>query len=76
VPALDAVGNKIEIHIDGGIRSGQDVIKALCLGAKAAFFMDAACRHRALIIHWGKLIYDGNPQRWLLAYNGLRPIRH
>ncbi len=34
---VDAVGDKIEIHLDGGIRSGQDVLKALCLGAKGAF---------------------------------------
>lgn len=30
---VDAVGNDIEIHMDGGIRSGQDVLKAVCLGA-------------------------------------------
>jgi len=30
---LDAVGGDIEVHIDGGIRSGQDVLKALALGA-------------------------------------------
>ncbi|HEY4193653.1 MAG TPA: alpha-hydroxy acid oxidase [Mesorhizobium sp.] len=30
----DAVGDKIEVHMDGGIRSGQDVLRALCLGAK------------------------------------------
>ncbi len=34
---VDAIGNKIEIHIDGGIRSGQDVAKALSLGAKATY---------------------------------------
>jgi L-lactate dehydrogenase (cytochrome) len=27
---VDAVGDKIEVHLDGGIRSGQDVLKALC----------------------------------------------
>ncbi len=31
---VDAVGDRIEIHMDGGVRSGQDVLKALCLGAK------------------------------------------
>jgi L-lactate dehydrogenase (cytochrome) len=31
----DAVGDKIEIHMDSGIRSGQDVFKALALGAKS-----------------------------------------
>lgn len=29
-----AVGNKTEVWMDGGIRSGQDVLKALALGAK------------------------------------------
>ena len=33
----DAVGDRIEIHLDGGIRSGQDVLKALCLGAKGTY---------------------------------------
>ncbi|GAA6208087.1 alpha-hydroxy acid oxidase [Cognatishimia sp. WU-CL00825] len=33
---LDAVGDKIEVHIDSGIRSGQDVLKAIAMGAKAA----------------------------------------
>ncbi|WP_420476225.1 alpha-hydroxy acid oxidase [Noviherbaspirillum sp. ST9] len=38
LPAIvDAVGDKIEVHIDGGIRSGQDVIKSLALGAKGAY---------------------------------------
>lgn len=32
---MDAVGDKIEVHLDSGIRSGQDVLKALALGAKS-----------------------------------------
>lgn len=32
-----AVGNKAEVIIDSGVRSGQDVMRALALGAKAAF---------------------------------------
>ncbi|MCL4111662.1 UNVERIFIED_CONTAM: hypothetical protein GTU68_023618 [Idotea baltica] len=34
---LDAVGDQIEVHVDGGIRSGQDVLKALALGAKGTY---------------------------------------
>jgi L-lactate dehydrogenase (cytochrome) len=36
-PIAQAVGNRIEVLMDGGIRSGQDVIKALALGAKGVF---------------------------------------
>jgi L-lactate dehydrogenase (cytochrome) len=34
-PIVDAVGSRIEVWMDGGIRSGQDVLKAIALGAKA-----------------------------------------
>ncbi|MCD6667350.1 MAG: alpha-hydroxy-acid oxidizing protein [Hydrogenophaga sp.] len=38
LPAVvDAVGGQIEIHMDGGIRSGQDVLKARALGAQAVY---------------------------------------
>jgi L-lactate dehydrogenase (cytochrome) len=38
LPAIvDAVGDRIEVHMDGGIRSGQDVIKAIALGAKGVY---------------------------------------
>jgi L-lactate dehydrogenase (cytochrome) len=31
---LEAVGDEVEVHLDSGIRSGQDVLKALAMGAK------------------------------------------
>jgi L-lactate dehydrogenase (cytochrome) len=38
LPAIvDAVGQNIEVHMDGGIRSGQDVMKARALGAKGVY---------------------------------------
>jgi L-lactate dehydrogenase (cytochrome) len=38
LPAIvDAVGKQIEVHMDGGIRSGQDVLKAVALGAKGTY---------------------------------------
>jgi L-lactate dehydrogenase (cytochrome) len=33
---VDAVGGRVEVLFDGGIRSGQDLLKALALGAKGA----------------------------------------
>ena len=33
-PIVDAVGTRIEVWMDGGIRSGQDVLRAVALGAK------------------------------------------
>ena len=35
---VDAVGDKIEVILDGGVRRGTHVLKALSLGAKACSF--------------------------------------
>jgi L-lactate dehydrogenase (cytochrome) len=38
LPAIvDAVGSQIEVHLDGGVRSGQDVIRAIALGARGVY---------------------------------------
>jgi L-lactate dehydrogenase (cytochrome) len=34
---VDAVGDRIEVHMDGGIRSGQHVLKAVALGARGTY---------------------------------------
>ncbi len=34
---MDAVGGDVEVHLDSGIRSGQDVLKALALGATGTY---------------------------------------
>ncbi|MCK5748464.1 MAG: alpha-hydroxy-acid oxidizing protein [Oricola sp.] len=36
-PIVDAVGDRIEVHLDSGIRSGMDIFKAVALGAKSTF---------------------------------------
>jgi 4-hydroxymandelate oxidase len=47
---IEVVDNKIEVLIDGGIRRGSDILKALALGAKAVGV--------GRPILWG-LAYDG-----------------
>ncbi len=38
LPAIvKAVGQQIEVHMDGGVRSGQDVLRAVALGAKGVY---------------------------------------
>ena len=37
VPIVAAVGKQIEVHMGGGIRSGQDVIRAIALGARGVY---------------------------------------
>ena len=34
---VKAVEGKVDVFIDGGIRNGSDVLKALALGARAVF---------------------------------------
>ena len=34
-PIAEAVGDRLEIYLDSGVRRGLDVLKALCLGARA-----------------------------------------
>ena len=54
LPAIaDAVGSKIEVHMDGGIRSGQDVLKAIALGAKGTYI------GRAMLYALGALGEEG-----------------
>ncbi len=34
---VEAVGDRTEVYVDGGIRTGVDVVRALCLGARGTF---------------------------------------
>jgi L-lactate dehydrogenase (cytochrome) len=54
LPAIAAeVGSKIEVWMDGGIRSGQDVLKAVALGAKGTLI------GRSFLYGLGALGQDG-----------------
>ena len=33
-PIIEAVGDKLDVYLDSGIRSGQDILKAMAMGAK------------------------------------------
>jgi L-lactate dehydrogenase (cytochrome) len=54
LPAIAAaVGSQTEVHVDGGIRSGQDVYKAIALGAAGTYI------GRAMLYGLGALGEDG-----------------
>jgi L-lactate dehydrogenase (cytochrome) len=80
LPAIaDAVGKQIEVHMDGGIRSGQDVIKALALGARGVYI------GRAFLYGLGAMGEEGvsrsleiirNELDITMAFCGLRDVKH
>jgi len=79
LPAIvDAVGNDIEVWMDGGIRSGQDVLKAIALGARGTLI------GRAFLYGLGALGEAGvtraleiirNELDLSMAFCGMRDIR-
>jgi len=46
---VDAVDGQIEVLVDGGIRRGTDIVKALALGAKAVLVTSARELDRSLL---------------------------
>ena len=66
LPAIvDAVGQSIEVHMDGGIRSGQDVLKARALGARGTYI------GRAMVYGLGALGQEGVAQALALIQREL-----
>lgn len=80
LPAIvDAVGKRIEVHMDGGIRSGQDVIRALALGAKGVyigrpFLYGLGAGGEAGVTRCLDIIR--NELDLTMAFCGLRDVRH
>jgi L-lactate dehydrogenase (cytochrome) len=80
LPAIvDAVGKQIEVHMDGGVRSGQDVIRALALGAKGVYI------GRPFLYGLGAMGEQGvtkcldiirNELDLTMAFCGLRDVNH
>jgi L-lactate dehydrogenase (cytochrome) len=66
LPAIvDAVGKHIEVHMDGGIRSGQDVLKARALGAQGTYI------GRAFLYGLGALGQPGVEKALQIIHNEL-----
>ncbi len=78
VPIVAAVGRQIEVHMDGGIRSGQDALRAIALGARGVYI------GRAFLYGLGAMGEDGvtkcldiirNELDLTMAFCGLRDIQ-
>jgi L-lactate dehydrogenase (cytochrome) len=75
---VDAAGDKLEVLIDGGIRSGQDVLKALALGARGcmigrAYLYGLAAMGEAGVTKALSLIRD--ELRVSMSLTGLKDVR-
>jgi isopentenyl diphosphate isomerase/L-lactate dehydrogenase-like FMN-dependent dehydrogenase len=55
---VDAVGGRAEVLMDGGVRRGNDVVKALALGARAVMI------GRPYL--WGLVVGGERGVRWVL----------
>ena len=79
LPAIvDAVGDRIEVWMDGGIRSGQDVFKALAMGARGtmigrAFLYGLGAMGEAGVTRCLEII--ARELDLTMAFSGLRDIR-
>ncbi|MDO4682795.1 MAG: alpha-hydroxy acid oxidase [Lautropia sp.] len=79
LPAIvEAVGNDIEVFLDSGIRSGQDVIRSIAMGAKGVFIGRAFLYGLGAMGEKGvtralEIIY--NEADLTMAFSGLRNIK-
>ena len=76
---VQAVGGRVEVFMDGGVREGTDVLKALAMGAKAVFvgrpvlwgLVYNVSEHVVIMIsiirHGLQLSHAGNPRSFYLA---------
>ena len=69
---VDAVGDKLTVLFDSGIRTGADIIKALCLGAKGVLIGRYVCTFSFpfLFPYHGKLTSMIRPFVYGLAIGG------
>ena len=74
---VDAVGDKLTVLFDSGIRTGVDIIKALCLGAKGVLIGRCVCifNFRSLFPYYKKLTSMTRPFVYGLAIGGKKGAR-
>ena len=74
---VDAVGDKLTILFDSGIRTGVDIIKALCLGAKGVLIGRCVCFFSlcSLFSYYKNLTSMGRPWVYGLAIGGKKGAR-
>ena len=63
----DAVGDQIEVLLDGGIRRGSDVVKALALGARAVMI--------GRPVLWGLTVHGADGVRDVLDHLHVELVR-
>lgn len=71
---MEAVQGKLEVYLDGGIREGTDVFKALALGAKMVMLFLKFFHKRLIIILLIK-VFMGRPAIWGLAHSGEEGVK-
>jgi L-lactate dehydrogenase (cytochrome)/glycolate oxidase len=81
LPAIaEAVGDRIEVLLDGGVRRGSDVVKALALGAKAvmigrAYLWGLAANGQTGVENVLDILHDGIDSALLgLGYNSIHDL--
>jgi len=76
-PVLDAVGDRLEIICDGGVRRGSDIVKAVALGAKACMagraYLYALGAAGEQGVDWVLSMFDADIRR-TMALTGVRSI--
>jgi L-lactate dehydrogenase (cytochrome) len=76
-PVLDAVGDRLEIICDGGVRRGSDIVKAVALGARACMagraYLYALGAAGEPGVDWVLRMFDADMRR-TMALTGVRSI--
>lgn len=75
-PIVKAVGERIEVMYDSGVRCGADVVKALALGAKVSFLSSIFYLIPYDSRPIRKLVFIGRPYIYGLAMGGQAGVKH